>query len=347
MAPSFPPATSKATERRPASAASPTAASSRARPTPRPRQPGAIANDITYSPCGGSGGTRRSSTGPRHSKRMPTRTPAALSITTPVLARSPAQSAPGNRISCPMTRPWSSATRLRWKLKPDPSAVNAAVAIRWAAGRSPTTSMRPPGVSRINAAAASASSRRAGRRISSVTGRGRCPRQRLLQNVPGEDGALDTDRVLDHAPQCHEVAEDILFWLDLPFHHAAELLGQRRRLRHALSVHRLGEHGRAGLADRASLALERDLLDSTVRQVRADGDLVPAERVVLLAGNLGPRQPTLVPGGLVVVEDDFLVQLIESQRTPPPCRALRSALLRPPGCCTRSRRPGWSPGHPA
>src|SRR6266540_2841846 len=66
-------------------------------------------------------------------------------------------------------------------------------------------------------------------------GRGRVrPRQRLLEHVPRQHGALDADRVLDDALQGHQVAELLLGRLNLPGHHPPEVGSQRLRVLHGL-----------------------------------------------------------------------------------------------------------------
>src|SRR3989442_6465011 len=163
--------------------------------------------------------------------------------------------------------------------------------------------------------------------------------KRLLQNVPGQYGAFDPHGIFHDTPERDQVTEALLLGLDVALHHAPEPIGQPLRLWQRLPRHGLGEHRGACLADGASLALEGDAGYAAVGEVSVDGDLVSAKRVVLLAGQLRTGQDSLVPGALVVVQDDFLVQLIERQRTPPPSRATRSARPRLRACCTRRRMP--------
>src|SRR5919197_3872681 len=103
--------------------------------------------------------------------------------------------------------------------------------------------------------------------------------QRLLEDVPGQHCALDPDRVLDHALQRDEIAELVLFRIDLTGHHPPEIPGQVRGVVDGLPLHRFGEHGGGGLRDGAPLALERDVGDVTVVDFREHRDLVAAQRV--------------------------------------------------------------------
>src|SRR5205823_3358828 len=135
--------------------------------------------------------------------------------------------------------------------------------------------------------------------------------ERVLQDVPREHGALDPDRVLHDTLQGHEVAERRFVGLGLAGHHLAELGRQPEGLADRLALNGFGHHRGRGLGDGAPGALERDALHATSVHVREDRDLVSAHRVVRGAPKLRTRQLVLVPRILVVVEDDFLVDVVE------------------------------------
>jgi hypothetical protein len=67
------------------------------------------------------------------------------------------------------------------------------------------------------------------------------------------------------------------------------------------------------LRDRTTLAVELEVADGVAVEVDEQFDLVPAERVVALECDVVRIEPTLVPGGPVVVEDDLLVELLKTQ----------------------------------
>src|SRR5207253_1443385 len=88
-------------------------------------------------------------------------------------------------------------------------------------------------------------------------GRGAVALQRVLQDVPGQDRALDADRVLDDALQRDEIAERVLVGLDLAGHHPAEGTGETQRVVDLPARDGLGHHRGGALRDRAPGALER------------------------------------------------------------------------------------------
>jgi hypothetical protein len=79
----------------------------------------------------------------------------------------------------------------------------------------------------------------------------------------------------------------------------------------AVAFDALGHHRGGGLADRAAAATEGDVADSVVVDVEAEDDLVTAERVVAAGGDIGRVELAAVAGVLVVVEDDFFVEVVE------------------------------------
>src|SRR5690606_12760457 len=96
-------------------------------------------------------------------------------------------------------------------------------------------------------------------------------------------------------------------------HHGLEGPRQRPHLVDGAALHRGGHHRRRGLADRAALAPDPDVLHPVVLDVEVEDDLVAAERVEALDPH-GRRRRELatVPRVAVVVEDDLAVEVFEA-----------------------------------
>src|SRR3990170_1880832 len=135
--------------------------------------------------------------------------------------------------------------------------------------------------------------------------------QGLLEHVPPEDGALDPDRVLHHAFQRDELTELVLVGLDVARQHRADLDRERLDVLEGPPRHGLRHHRGRALADRTPLSDERDVEQLAVLLVDEHRDLVAAQWVVLRAAPVRVRHLALVPRPLVVVEDDFLVDVVE------------------------------------
>src|SRR5437764_8925787 len=83
----------------------------------------------------------------------------------------------------------------------------------------------------------------------------------------------------------------------------------------------LGHHRGRGLADRAAAAAERDVADPVAVDVERELDLVAAKRVVPARGDVRRLELPSVARILVMVEDNFLVEIIEghdAHRATPP-----------------------------
>src|SRR5215469_503919 len=87
-------------------------------------------------------------------------------------------------------------------------------------------------------------------------------------------------------------------------------------------------HERCGSGrDRASLALEADVLDAIFLQAHPHGQPIAAERVVPLGMGVGGLDPAEVPRALVVVENDVPVEILQVHYANT-SRALSSAATR-------------------
>ena len=75
----------------------------------------------------------------------------------------------------------------------------------------------------------------------------------------------------------------------------------------------LGQHRRGGLRDGAAAAVELDVGDLAVDDLQVDRELVAAERVDALGGDVGILDVPVVAGVLVVVEDVLAVQVVHRQ----------------------------------
>ena len=117
-----------------------------------------------------------------------------------------------------------------------------------------------------------------------------------LQHPEPEDRALQTDR-RQRDPDLFEQ----LF------------LRQRRNVSGLPPDHELGEHRGRGLRDRATAALETDLLDRLAVGGELDRDrhLVAAERVQALSLRVGVVDQPMAARALVVIQDDLPIHLVE------------------------------------
>src|SRR3954454_15007106 len=120
--------------------------------------------------------------------------------------------------------------------------------------------------------------------------------QRNLEHAEPEDRALEADR--------RELDADLLEQL---------LLRQRGDLGDGLALDDLGQHRRGGLRDRAAAALEADVVDrlAVVAELERDRHLVAAERVLALGLRVGLLDHAVAARGLVVVEDDLAIHVLE------------------------------------
>ncbi len=113
-----------------------------------------------------------------------------------------------------------------------------------------------------------------------------------------------------------QLAELDALLLGDPGEHVVEDLEELPRLGDALALDRLGHQRGRGGADGAAVALEADLLDDPVLDPQVDLDDVAAQRVVAVGGAGRAVHGVAVPGLLVVVEDDLLVELAQIGHQP-------------------------------
>ena len=127
--------------------------------------------------------------------------------------------------------------------------------------------------------------------------------ERDLQDAEAENRALQADRRQRDA--------DLLEQL---------LLRQRRHIRGRTPLHKIGEHRRRGLRDRATAAFEADLRDRLAVLAEADEDrhLVAAERVLALGMRVGVLKRAVTARVLVVIQDHLAVHLVELLTSLPP-----------------------------
>src|SRR5205823_6103821 len=114
-----------------------------------------------------------------------------------------------------------------------------------------------------------------------------------FQNLEREQGALDPGGG-DLDPQ---LAEDVVL---------VDLLG----VVEGQTLKPFGEERCGGLGYCAPAAVEADVLDHAVLELKVHPHDVAAERVILLVADVGVLEPAIVPRVLVVVEDVLAVELI-------------------------------------
>src|SRR3954463_3167982 len=124
--------------------------------------------------------------------------------------------------------------------------------------------------------------------------------ERDLEDAEPEQRALEADRRERRALLLHQLHERRL------------ILGERGDVADLLAAHLLGQHRRGGLADRATVAGEGDLLDrlAVVGELEVHRDLVAAERVLALRRRGRVGELAVAARALVVVEDDLPVEVI-------------------------------------
>ena len=132
-----------------------------------------------------------------------------------------------------------------------------------------------------------------------------------LERVPREAGAFHAHGILTNAAEDRQLAERVGFDLRARRrgHQPVERVEQLVGLVERLALERVGHQRRRRLGDRAAGALEPQILDHVALEVEVDRDFVAAQRVVALrVAVVGIRDPE-IPGSLVVIQDDFLVEL--------------------------------------
>src|SRR5258708_7094558 len=153
--------------------------------------------------------------------------------------------------------------------------------------------------------------------------RGRSGRQRRLQSMPGQGGALDPHRVLAHPGERRELAQLGRLaaggaQLGCPIAGGAaagdqgvEAFEQAPRLLERLAAQRLGHHRGRGGRYGAAHALESDLRDPPLLDAQGDLHPVAAERVVPDGAVAGPGRAAELAGPRVVVEDALAVEVLQ------------------------------------
>lgn len=106
-----------------------------------------------------------------------------------------------------------------------------------------------------------------------------------MQCVPGQRGALHPNRKLGDAGKNSQLAQfsPVPVRRRLARHQLVELIEDSIRFCSGLTLQALRHHGRRGLGDGASRALEADVANRVTLQVQVDGEMVTAERVISFA----------------------------------------------------------------
>ncbi len=136
----------------------------------------------------------------------------------------------------------------------------------------------------------------------------------VVEGGPGEEGALDANGELADALKGFHVADLVEFVVGefLAAEEAAEELGEFFGFGQGLVLHEDGEDGGGCLADGAALTVEGDGLYFLVGvEVEAEDHFVAAEGVEASGGDVGVGDFAMVSGVAVVVEDDFLVEVVK------------------------------------
>src|SRR5215204_4442693 len=135
-------------------------------------------------------------------------------------------------------------------------------------------------------------------------------RERLAEHLPRQQGAFDADVEFGDALEGFEVAK-LGVGSGAVDEHRLEVGFEPRGVGGAPLFDCLGHQRGGGLADRAATSPECDRVDAIAVQEELQVDLVTTERVDPFRRGIRPRQFTPITRPAVVVEDDFLVQVIK------------------------------------
>src|SRR5918993_5678278 len=149
--------------------------------------------------------------------------------------------------------------------------------------------------------------------------------QSSLQRMPAQAGTLHPNWKLAHPGQHRQLAHVLDRLIGRGRHHRVEALKERVRSLHGLSLDRVGHQRRGRLGDRAAGSLERHVFDRVAGHLDVERQAITTERVVSLGVVTGRLDRAKVPRPLVVVEDHFLVKLVEAGHQPNTSITLRRA----------------------
>src|SRR5438067_4076833 len=130
------------------------------------------------------------------------------------------------------------------------------------------------------------------------------------ERVPRQRRALDPHRKLADTGQHRELAEILDGRVRRCGDRAMEALEQCLRLGHRLPLHAFGHERRRRLRDGTAGSLKRRLLDDAVVDAQIHRQAIAAEGVVAFS-LAGIVERAKIPGPPVVIQDHFLVELLE------------------------------------
>src|SRR6185369_12449529 len=130
--------------------------------------------------------------------------------------------------------------------------------------------------------------------------------------MPGQGGALDAGRIIAHPAEDDQFAE-VLADGGIGGQELVELFEQLERLLTGFALEALGHQGRGSGGDGASRTDEADIYDDVVFHFDEELELVAAERIVAIGLAGGVRHGMAIPRTLTVVENDFLVEIVDHQ----------------------------------
>src|ERR1700682_2458569 len=146
--------------------------------------------------------------------------------------------------------------------------------------------------------------------------------QSVFECHPAQQRAFHAGRVLGDTRECDAVSQYIFVTLNgsARRNHLGERRHRRQGVPDALADHLIGQHRRRGLADRTALPVIGNVGDplTVVAQSHPEPDLVAARRVHLKGlGTVRLPQPAVMRA-LVVIEDHFLIELLQPHCQPLP-----------------------------
>src|ERR1022692_1967636 len=130
--------------------------------------------------------------------------------------------------------------------------------------------------------------------------------------MPREVGALDARRVIAHAAEDDQLAE-VLADGSVGGQQLVELVEQFERFLAGLALEAFGHQGRGSRGDGAARTDKADVDDDVVLHLDEELQLVAAERIVAIGLARGVRHGMAIPRTLGVIENDFLVEIVDHQ----------------------------------
>src|SRR5579862_701640 len=135
--------------------------------------------------------------------------------------------------------------------------------------------------------------------------------ERRVERVPAEARALDSYGKLAHARERGELAERGVGGRVVAREQRVHLAEELAHGRAVASLDGLRHERRGGGRDRATLALEADVLDALAVEAHGERELVTAQRVVAFRAAVGVVDPAEIARMAVVIEDHVAIELLE------------------------------------